>query len=400
MNKDRKVVIVTGVRTPFGRMGGGLKTYYPSELLGFAIKELVSRTGVQDRAKVDGVFAGSALSDAHCWNIARYATLAAGLPADTQATFVEMQCGSGIASINQAALQILNEDIDIAIAGGTESYSQLPCKFSMSLDPYKLIPPHAIAQLLAPEKDDQLSMIEISDKMAEKWNVSRTECDEFALRSQERAAAYIASGRVAPFLFTITTPQRKADPIVCDHDEQPRASTMEGLSKLKAVREGGVTTAGNSSGRNDGAAVVLMMTEEKALELGYEPMAYWVGGAVHGVEPKYMGIGPAFSNLKLMKRFGLSFDDIDVFECNEAFAAQNLSVIREREDQAGEKSDMEKWNPNGGAIAFGHPNGASGGRIAMHTMDELREKGGRYGIFSSCCGGGLGVSTLIERYGK
>ena len=398
MNSDRKAVIVTGVRTPFGRMGGGLRTYYPSELLGFAIRELVSRTGLSERAKVDGVFAGSALPDAHTNNVARFATLYAGLPVETQATFVEMQCGSGIASINQAALQILNEDIDVAIAGGAESYSQLPCKFSMSVEPYKLIAPHAVPQLLAPEKDDQLTMIEISDKMAEKWNVSRTECDEFALRSQERAAAYIASGRAASFLFPISTPQKKADPIVCDHDEQPRASTMEGLAKLKTVREGGVTTAGNASGRNDGAAVVLMMSEEKTRELGYEPMAYWVGGAVHGVEPKYMGIGPAFSNLKIMKRFGLSFDDVDVFECNEAFAAQNLSVIREMEDQTGKKIDMEKWNPNGGAIAFGHPNGASGGRIAMHAMDELQKTGGRYGIFSSCCGGGLGVSTLIERY--
>ncbi|MBP5295621.1 MAG: thiolase family protein [Lachnospiraceae bacterium] len=390
MNTDRKVVIVSGVRTPFGRMGGGLRTYYPSELLGLAIRELVSRTGLSERAKVDGVFAGSALPDAHSNNVTRFATLYAGLPVETQATFVEMQCGSGIASINQAALQILNEDIDIAIAGGTESYSQLPCKFSMSQDPYKLIAPHAIPQLLAPEKDDQLTMIEISDKMADKWNISRTECDEFALRSQDRAAAFISSGRNGKYLFTITTPQRKADPIVCDHDEQPRASTIEGLSKLQPVRPDGVTTAGNASGRNDGAAVVLMMTEEKAKELGYEPWATWVGGAVCGVEPKYMGIGPAFSNLKILKRFGLSFDDIDVFECNEAFAAQNLSVIREMEAQAGRKIDMDKWNPNG----------ASGGRIAMHAMDELRRTGGRYGIISSCCGGGLGVSTLIERYGK
>ena len=173
MNPDRRVVIVTGVRTPFGRMGGGLRTYYPSELLGFAIRELVSRTGLSERAKVDGVFAGSALPDAHTNNVARFATLYAGLPVETQATFVEMQCGSGIASINQAALQILNEDIDIAIAGGAESYSQLPCKFSMSVEPYKLIAPHAVPQLLAPEKDDQLTMIEISDKMAEKWKVSR-----------------------------------------------------------------------------------------------------------------------------------------------------------------------------------------------------------------------------------
>ena len=336
MSNNRKVVIVTGVRTPFGRMGGALRTYYPSDLLGLAIRELVARTGIQEKEPVGGVFAGSALCDGHVWNVARYGTLYAGLPVETPATFVEMQCGSGIASINTAALNILNGDIDIAIAGGTESYSLLPAKFSMSNEPYKLIPPYSVPQLLAPQKEDQLSMIEISDRMAEKWGVSRTECDEFALRSQERAAEYMASGRNGKYLFTITTPVRKGDPIVADHDEQPRASTMEGLSKLKPVREGGVTTAGNSSGRNDGAAVVLMMTEEKALELGYEPMATWVGGAVAGVEPKYMGIGPAFSNMKLLKRFGLRISDIDVLECNEAFAAQNLSVIREMESQSGE----------------------------------------------------------------
>ena len=353
-----------------------------------------------ERTAVDGVFAGSAMSDAHCNNVARFATLAAGLPVETQATFVEMQCGSGIASINHAALSILNGEIDVAIAGGTESYSQLPCKFSMSVEPYKLIAPYAVPQLLAPGRDGQLTMIEVSDEMAEKWGVSRTECDEFALRSQERAAEFIASGRNGKYLFPISTPVKKGDPILCNRDEQPRASTMEGLSKLKPVREGGVTTAGNASGRNDGAAVVLMMSEAKALSLGYEPMAYWVGSAVAGVEPRYMGIGPAFSNMKLLKRFGLTFDDVDVFECNEAFAAQNLSVIREMEAQAGQKLNMAKWNPNGGAIAFGHPNGASGGRIAIHAMDELQEKGGRYGIFGSFCGGGLGVSTLIERYGR
>lgn len=394
----RKVVIVDGLRTAFGRMGGGLKTYYTSELLGMTIRGLVEKTGIQERAAVEGVFAGSAMNDAHCNNIARFATLYAGLPIETPATYVEMQCGSGIASINHAALSILNGDIDIAIAGGAESYSQLPCKFSMSVEPYKLIAPHAVPSMLTPVKEDNITMIQVSDLMAKTWNISRLECDEFALRSQERAAKSIAAGYYKDRILPITTPVKKGDPIVCDKDEQPRASTIEGLSALKPVSPDGVTTAGNASGRNDGAAIILMMSEEKAAELGYEPLAEWIGGCVTGVDPKLMGIGPAYSNLKLMKRFGLGIDDISVYECNEAFAAQNLSVIREMEKQTGKVINQDNWNPNGGAIAFGHPNGASGGRIAMFTVDELTRRGGGYGIFSSCCGGGLGVSTLIRRY--
>ena len=396
----RKVVIVDGLRTAFGRMGGGLKTYYTSELLGMTIKGLVEKTGIQERAAVEGVFAGSAMNDAHCNNIARFATLYAGLPIETPATYVEMQCGSGIASINHAALSIVNGDIDIAIAGGAESYSQLPCKFSMSVEPYKLIAPHAVPSMLTPVKEDNITMIQVSDLMAKTWNVSRLECDEFALRSQERAARSIAAGYYKDRILPITTPVKKGDPIVCDKDEQPRASTIEGLSALKPVSPDGVTTAGNASGRNDGAAIVLMMTEEKAAELGYQPLAEWIGGCVTGVDPKLMGIGPAYSNLKLMKRFGLGIEDISVYECNEAFAAQNLSVIREMEKQTGKSINQDNWNPNGGAIAFGHPNGASGGRIAMFTVDELNRRGGGYGIFSSCCGGGLGVSSLIRSWEK
>ena len=396
----RKVIIVDGLRTAFGRMGGGLKTYYTSELLGMTIKGLVEKTGIQERAAVEGVFAGSAMNDAHCNNIARFATLYAGLPIETPATYVEMQCGSGIASINHAALSIVNGDIDIAIAGGAESYSQLPCKFSMSVEPYKLIAPHAVPSMLTPVKEDNITMIQVSDLMARTWNVSRLECDEFALRSQERAARSIAAGYYKDRILPITTPVKKGDPIVCDKDEQPRASTIEGLSALKPVSPDGVTTAGNASGRNDGAAIILMMTEEKAAELGYQPLAEWIGGCVTGVDPKLMGIGPAYSNLKLMKRFGLGIDDVSVYECNEAFAAQNLSVIREMEKQTGKTINQDNWNPNGGAIAFGHPNGASGGRIAMFTVDELKRRGGGYGIFSSCCGGGLGVSSLIRSWEK
>lgn len=392
-----KVVFVDGLRTPFGRMGGKLKTYYPTELLGMTIRNLLDRNNIQNRAEL-AVYAGSALHDTHTNNFARFAALYAGLPYESTATFIEMQCGSGITCINHAARAIINGDEEIIVAGGAESYSQRFAKFSMSVEPYKLIPPSAVPQMLAPSKEDAITMIEISDRMAEKWHVTREDCDAFAARSQQRAFEALNAGLFQGEMFTITTPVKKAEPLVCDSDEQPRPSTtMEGLAKLNPVREGGVTTAGNSSGRNDGASAVLMMTEEKAASLGLKPIAYWIGSAVCGVDPKLMGIGPAYSNVKLLKRFGLSLNDIDVYECNEAFAAQNLSVIREMEDLMGGTINQDNWNPNGGAIAFGHPNGASGARIATFAMKELQRRGGKYAVFSSCCGGGLGVSALIEK---
>ncbi len=242
-------------------------------------------------------------------------------------------------------------------------------------------------------------MLHVSDGMAKRWGISRTECDEFALSSQQRAASAIEKGYFKDEIAPVTITGGKNSPdIIFAEDEHVRAQiTMENLSKMKAVLGGdGVTTAGNASGRNDGAAFVLMMTAEKAKEYGYEPYARWVGGADYGVEPKYMGIGPAFSNLIAVKRAGLTLNDMDVMECNEAFAAQNLSVIKEMENQSGIRIDRDKWNPNGGAIAFGHPNGASGARICLFAMKELVRKGGRYGLFSACCGGGHGVTTVIE----
>lgn len=242
-------------------------------------------------------------------------------------------------------------------------------------------------------------MIEVSDGMARRWGITRQQCDEFAYRSQKLAAEAVAKGYFKEEIIPVTIKGKKGKPdIIFQEDEHLRPeTTLEGLSSLKAVLgPDGFTTAGNASGLNDGAAFVLMMTSEKACELGYEPIAKWVMGADYGVEPRFMGIGPAFSNMLALKRAGLTVADIDVFECNEAFAAQNLSVIREMEHQSGISINMNNWNPNGGAIAFGHPNGASGARVGIFTMKELVRRGGRYGMFSSCCGGGHGVSTLIE----
>ncbi len=394
----KNVVIVDCARTAIGRMGGTLKKMTPVEMAGLTIKALVEKSRICEKGKVDAVFAGSAFGDVRALNFARNSALSAGLPYETSATYVEMQCGSAIASINAAALQIQDGLIETAIVGGAETYSQGYVKFSTSTEPYKGIAPAAVPFRLAALDEDNISMIEISDLLAKKWGISRQQCDEFALRSQQLAARAIENGYFEEEIVPVEIKDKKGQVVaVFNQDEHPRKdTTMESLAKLKTVYKDGVTTAGNASGRNDGAAFVLMMSEDKANELGYEPYARWITGADVGVDPKLMGIAPAYSNLKILERMKLDISDIDIFECNEAFAAQNLAVIKEMERITGEKINMDNWNPNGGAIAFGHPNGASGARICMFTMKELERRKGKYGLFSSCCGGGLGVSTLIE----
>lgn len=396
---NREVVIVEGVRTPFGRRGGTLKDFLPTDLSAIAVDGLLEKTKILKKGKVDSLFCGSAFGDLRSIGPARFTVLLSKLPVETSASYVEMQCGSAIDSINHAAWKILAGQADVVIAGGMESCSQTYAKFSTCVAPYKGILPTAAKQQLAPTPEQDISMIKVSDGMAKKWGITRQECDEFALRSQQRAFASQQKGFFKDEIVPVTIKGNKKTPdFIFDTDEHLRPeTTLEGLNSLRPVLgPDGFTTAGNASGLNDGAAFVLLMTAEKAKEYGYQPYAKWICGADYGVEPRYMGIGPAFSNLIAIKRAGLTLNDIDVMECNEAFAAQNLSVIKEMENQSGVKIDMDKWNPNGGAIAFGHPNGASGARVCIFTMKELERKGGRYGFFSSCCGGGHGVTTLIE----
>ena len=394
----KNVVIVDGLRTPFGRLGGGLRQFHNVEMGGMVIKGLLEKTQL-DPKEVDAVYYGTANGDALCPNPARYAALLGGLPYESSAVAVEMQCGSAIASINHAAYRILNNDADVIMVGGGETFSQRYVKFSTSTEPYKMIAPTAIAPSLAPAKEDNLIMIQVADNMAKKWDISREECDAFALRSQLRAKQAMESGFLDCQIMPVVIPATKKTPeIRVAVDEHPRPQTTEeALAKLKPIYEGGVTTAGNASGRNDGAGLLLMMSEEKAKALGYTPIARWVAGCDVGCDPKYMGIGPAYSNLKLLQKQGMKVSDIDIFECNEAFAAQNLGVIREMERLSGETIDQSKWNPNGGAIAFGHPNGASGCRVALFALHQLLNTDGQFGMISSCCGGGIGVSALFER---
>jgi acetyl-CoA C-acetyltransferase len=237
-----------------------------------------------------------------------------------------------------------------------------------------------------------------AEALQKMYEISRQAQDEFGLRSQVLARKAIDAGYFVDEIIPVMVPQgKKQPPLEFKVDEHPRATSLEALSALPpAFVPGGTVTAGNASGRNDGAAFVLMMTRERAEALDYKPMAKWLSGGDFGVDPKIMGIGPAYAIPQALQRADLKLSRIDVMECNEAFAVQNLAVIKELEKQTGEKVDMDKWNPNGGAIAFGHPNGASGARICLFTMKELIRRGGKYGFFSSCCGGGLGVATVIE----
>ena len=394
----KNLVIVDGVRTPFGRLGGGLKQFHTADLASIAVKKLVERTAI-DPKEIDAVYMGSAKGDARCPNLARYTSLLAGLPYEVSAAGIEMQCGSAIAAINHAAYRMLAGDAECVIVGGAETFSQLFFKFSTSQEPYKMTPPTAFENNLAPKAEDNLIMIQVADLMAKKWGITREECDAYALRSQMLAKQAMESGFLNNQVIDVVIPATKKTPeIVVSKDEHPRPQTdAAALAKLKAIYEGGVTTAGNASGRNDGGAALLMMTEEKAKALGYTPIARWVAGSDVGVDPKLMGIGPAYSNMKILDKLGMKPSDVGVYECNEAFAAQNLGVIRQMEIMSGETINMDSWNPNGGAIAFGHPNGASGGRIALSAIRHMENTGAQFGMISSCCGGGIGVSALFER---
>jgi acetyl-CoA acetyltransferase family protein len=401
----REVVIVDGARTAFGTLGRTLRNFKGEELGVLGLKGLIAKTQLLEKGvTVDSVFMGSAIGPASALNGSRWVVLGSGLPISTAASWVEMQCGSAIDSINHAAWRILAGQADVVIAGGFESYSQATCKFSMSQEPFKMIPPMPIQPSLSPTKEEATRNMGLTAEALQKmYNVSRQAQDEFGLRSQVLAKKAMDAGYLVDEIVPVTVPTgKKTPPIEFKVDEHPRETSMELLAKLPpAFIKDGTVTAGNSSGRNDGAAYVLMMEKETALKYGYKPYAKWLSGGDYGVDPKIMGIGPAYAIPQALKRAGLKLSDMSVMECNEAFAVQNLAVIAELEKQMGEKINMERdWNPNGGAIAFGHPNGASGARVCIFTMKELERRGGKYGFFSSCCGGGLGVATVIENLRK
>ena len=390
----RDIVIVAGVRTAIGRVGGTLAQYRPEELGAFALRGLVDKTGI-DPDVIEDVVMGLSNSWHAAYNPTRWAVLKAGLPYTLPGMTVERQCSSGLQAINIAAAQIMAGLGDIYIAGGMESWSQTPWMLPRASEAYSLAPPKIIVRELAPNPEDQLPMGITAENMAARYNVTRDEQDAFALMSHDRALQAIHGGCFKDEIIPVTVSQKKGA-IIFDTDEHPRKTDLGKLTALSpAFKKGGTVTAGNSSARNDGAAAVLVMTMEKAKALGYTPLARWVTCSVAGVDPKIMGIGPALAIPKALKRAGLTMKDMDVIEINEAFAAQVIGCIKDLAKQ-GHEIDPGRLNPNGGAIAFGHPNGMTGTRLAMFAFSELKRRSGRYAICSLCIGGGQGLATIFE----
>jgi 3-oxoadipyl-CoA thiolase len=397
----REAVIVEAVRTPIGRYNGVFKDVRPDDLGAHVIRALVDRTGI-DPALVDDVIFGCAnQAGEDNRNVARMSLLLAGLPASVPGVTVNRLCASGLEAVNQAARAILAGEGDVFIAGGVESMTRAP--FVMA-KPESGFPrgdmrmfDTTIGWRFTNQKLADLyhpySMGETAENVAEQFRISREDQDALALRSQQKAAAAIEAGKFRDEIVPYAIPQRKGEPVIVDTDEHPRAdTTLEKLGKLKpAFREGGSVTAGNASGINDGAAAVLIMSWEKAEQLGLQPLARYVAGAAAGVDPSIMGVGPIPAVRKALKLAGLSVEQIDTFEVNEAFAAQVLACAREL------GIDLEKCNPNGGGIALGHPLGATGARMVTTLVHEMKREGHRYGVTTMCIGVGQGLATVFER---
>lgn len=387
------VVIVDAVRTPIGRRNGGLSTIHPGELLGIAQKGIIDRTGI-DPALVEQVVGGCVSQvGEQSFNVTRTAWLAAGLPLTTAATTVDTQCGSSQQATGLASSLIGSGVVDIAIACGVEVMSRVPIGSNSRKDLGLGVP---IPKNYF-EQYEMTSQFEGAERIADKWKISRDDTDRFGLASQERAIRAWAEDRFSGQYIEVDAPEvNEAGDVVGTRrvakDEGLRETTLEKLSSLKPVaRENGVHTAGNSSQISDGAAAVLMMTEEKAAQLGMRARARIVDTCLVGVDPVLMLTGPIDATQRLLERNNLKIDDIDVFEINEAFASVVLAWAKEL------GADLDKTNPNGGAIALGHPLGATGAFLITKALNELERTGGRYGIISMCCGGGLGTGTLIER---
>ena len=395
--------ICDAIRTPIGRYAGGLSSIRTDDLAALPITALKERNPSVDWEKIDDVIYGCVnQAGEDCRNVGRMALLLAGLPESVPGVTVNRLCASGMHAVGSAARAIKADDADFYIAGGAESMSRSPfamakahTAFSRNAEIYDT----TIGWRFVNPKMKQLygtdEMGETAENVAEDYKISREDQDAMALRSQLKTEAAQADGRLAEEIMPVTIPQRKGDDIIVDKDEHPRAgSTIDGLKKLRpAFREGGSVTAGNSSGINDGSCALIIASEEAAKEHGLTPKARILGLAAGGVPPRVMGIGPVPSTQKLLARLGLTMDDMDIIELNEAFAAQGLAVLRE----LGVADDDERVNPQGGAIALGHPLGASGARLVTTAMYQLQRNGGSRALCTMCVGVGQGSSIIIEK---
>ena len=392
---SKKVVIAGACRTAIGKMGGALSTVPAAELGSIVIKEALNRAGVAPE-QVDTVFMGCVIQAGLGQNVARQCSIKAGLPVEVPAQTVNIVCGSGLNCVNLAAAMIRAGEADIVVAGGVENMSLAPYLLRQGRYGYRLGDNKIVDSLTNDAPTDVFNSYHMgitAENVAEQWGITREELDEFSAWSQQKACAAIASGRFKDEIVPVEIKGKKGTTVV-DTDEGPReGTTAEGLSKLKpAFKKDGIVTAGNSSGINDGAAAMVVMSEEKAKELGVTPMVTWVAGALGGVDPSIMGVGPVASTKNILKKTGLTIEDMDLVEANEAFAAQSVAVGREL------GFNMDKLNVNGGAIALGHPVGASGARILVTLIHEmLKREDAKKGLATLCIGGGMGCSTIVEK---
>lgn len=395
INMTKKVVLAGACRTAIGKMGGALSNTPAAELGSIVIKEALNRAGVKPE-QVDEVLMGCVIQAAQGQNVARQASIKAGLPIEVPAVTLNVVCGSGLNCVNQAAAMIMAGQADIVVAGGMENMSMAPYAMTKARFGYRMNNATIVDTMVNDALTDAFNhyhMMITAENICDRWNLTREELDEFSANSQQKAEKAMAEHKFDDEIVPVPVKVKKQI-VEFKVDEGPRpGTTVETLAKLRCCsgKEGGMVTAGNASGINDGAAAIVVMSEEKAKELGVTPMATWVQGALAGVEPEIMGIGPVAATLKVMERTGLTVDDMDLIEANEAFAAQSVAVAKEL------GFDMSKVNVNGGAVALGHPVGASGCRILVTLLHEMQKRDAKKGLATLCIGGGMGCATIVER---
>lgn len=390
----RDVVIVSAIRTAIGSFMGTLSNTPATELGAVVIKEALNRAGVKGE-QVDEVIMGNVLQAGLGQGPARQAAVQAGVPIEVPAMTINKICGSGLKAVHLATQAIQAGEAEIIVAGGMENMSLAPYLLMQGRNGYRMGDGKIIDNMIKDGLQDSFHHYHMgvtAENVAEKYNITRADQDEFSAWSQQKAEKAMKEGKFKEEIVPVVIPQRKGEPIVFDTDEYPRAGvTVESLGKLKpAFKKDGTVTAGNASGINDGAAALVLMSKEKAIQLGIKPMATIRANGVAGVDPKIMGIGPIPASKKALEKAGLSMDDIDLIEANEAFAAQSLAVGRELQ------ISNEKLNVNGGAVALGHPIGASGARILVTLLYEMKRRNSRYGLATLCIGGGQGIASIVE----
>lgn len=389
-----KVFIAGACRTPIGKFGGTLSSVAAVDLGAIVIKEALKRAAITEDA-VDHVYMGCVIQAGLGQNVARQAAVKAGLPVATTAETINVVCGSGLDAVNNAARMIQTGDAEIVVAGGMESMSNAPYVLKQARFGYRMGNAPVIDSMVNDALWDSFNDYHMgitAENVCEQWKLTREELDAYAVNSQEKAIQAIKNGCFKEEIVSVTI-KKKKETIVFDTDETPRTdTTLESLLKLRpAFKANGMVTAGNSSGINDGAAAVVLISERKAKELGISPMAEWVGGVLGGIDPSIMGVAPVVSTKKLLKKLSMKIEDVDLVEANEAFAAQAIVVAKEL------NIPSDRININGGAIALGHPVGASGCRILVTLLYEMKAKKAETGLATLCIGGGMGCSTLVKR---